>query len=137
MPTRYLFLWLVLPMIGMLNGTIRQLVYTQFLGELPAHQLSTLTGMLFMGGFIWFITKRWPLSSLRQAGWVGGIWLLLTIGFEFGLGHYGLKVPWSVLLHDYNLLAGRTWVLLLIWIAVAPAVFYRIHLKKNAAGTRL
>jgi hypothetical protein len=29
------------------------------------------------------------------------------------------------LLADYNLLAGRLWPLVLVWVAIAPALFYR------------
>jgi hypothetical protein len=29
--------------------------------------------------------------------------------FEFLVGHYVMGHPWSRLLHDYNILAGRLW----------------------------
>lgn len=32
--------------------------------------------------------------------------------------------PLSQVLHDYNLAAGRVWVLFLIWLTIAPWVFY-------------
>jgi hypothetical protein len=54
-------------------------------------------------------------------------WLVLTVIFEFLFGHFVMGHPWSSLFHDYNLLAGRVWVLVLIWIAAAPSIFYRIQ----------
>jgi hypothetical protein len=33
--------------------------------------------------------------------------------------------PLSQVLQDYNLLAGRVWVLFLIWLTLAPWVFSR------------
>jgi hypothetical protein len=35
--------------------------------------------------------------------------------------------PWKRLFHDYNLLRGRLWVLILIWTGVAPYVFFRLQ----------
>jgi hypothetical protein len=35
--------------------------------------------------------------------------------------------PLSQVLHDYNLFAGRVWVLFLVWLAAAPWVFYRLR----------
>jgi len=58
MLTRYLLAWLGLPLIGIINGVIRQLVYRDALGDLTAHQLSTVTGILFFGLYIW-LPSRW------------------------------------------------------------------------------
>jgi len=49
----------------------------------------------------------------------------MTVCFEFFFGHYVAGHPWSRLFHDYNILDGRIWGLLLVWITVAPYVFYR------------
>ncbi|MEW6447103.1 MAG: hypothetical protein AB1426_03305, partial [Bacillota bacterium] len=57
---------------------------------------------------------------------IGLIWLVLTVAFEFGFGHFVMGHSWSRLLHDYNLLKGRLWVLVLLWVAIAPYVFYRL-----------
>ncbi len=35
--------------------------------------------------------------------------------------------PLAQVLHDYNLLAGRVWVLFLLWLTVSPCVFFRLH----------
>ncbi len=33
--------------------------------------------------------------------------------------------PWKQLFHDYNLAAGRVWTLILLWIGIAPYLFFR------------
>jgi hypothetical protein len=126
MITKYLLAWLGLPVIGIVNGTIRQFLYRDALGDLAAHQLSTVTGILLFGLYIWLLSRWWPLPSARAAITVGLLWLALTIGFEFIFGHYVVGNSWERLLADYNLLAGRVWVLVLIWITIAPYVFYRL-----------
>ena len=52
----------------------------------------------------------------------------MTILFEFLFGHFIAGHPWSHLFHDYNLLAGRLWVLVLLWTAITPYLFYRMRL---------
>lgn len=122
---RYILAWLPMMLIGIANGVIREASYGKVLSELRAHQLSTLIGILLLSFYIGFLLHRWPLESIEQAILVGLLWLGMTIAFEFGFGHYIAGHDWSKLLSDYNLLKGRVWLLVLIWIAVAPTLFYR------------
>jgi hypothetical protein len=64
---------------------------------------------------------------MRAAIAVGGTWLVLTILFEFGFGHYVDGKSWSELLADYDLTDGRVWTLVLLWIAAGPAVIRTLH----------
>jgi len=77
---------------------------------------------------VWFLTGRWRIESAGQAIAIGVIWLVLTVAFEFLFGHFVVGHPWSRLLHDYDLLQGRVWVLVLVWTTIAPYVFYRLRL---------
>lgn len=113
-------------LIGIANGAIRQFGYGKVMGEVLAHQISSITGIIFFGVYAWILFLRWPLQSSRQAITVGVIWLTLTVAFEFLFGHYVAKLPWSQLLHDYNILAGRLWCLVLAALAATPYVIYRI-----------
>ena len=122
---KYTAAWLLMPIIGIINGTIRQYGYTKALGELRAHQVSTLTGIVLFGLYVWALTLLWKIRSSAEAIAIGLIWLILTVAFEFLFGHYVMKHPWSRLLHDYNIFEGRLWVLVLIWITAAPYAFYR------------
>lgn len=122
---RYLLAWIPMMLIGIINGVIREATYGKMLSELRAHQISTFTGALLLGLYIWMIIRFWSPASLQQAVLIGVLWLSLTIIFEFFFGHYIAGHSWSHLLKDYNLLAGRVWLLILAWITIAPLVFYR------------
>jgi hypothetical protein len=50
----------------------------------------------------------------------------LTVLFEFGFGHYVMGTPWHVLVADYNLLAGRVWLLVPLSMAAFPLLFGRV-----------
>jgi hypothetical protein len=126
MMLKYAVAWLVMPVIGIINGTIREYGYKNALGELRAHQVSTITGIILFGFYIWALSLRWKIQSSAQAIAIGLMWLVMTVAFEFLFGHYVIKHPWSKLLYDYNVFEGRIWVLVLLWILVAPYVFYKL-----------
>ena len=125
-------LWFVLLVIAFTNGALRGLLYEQRLGELRAHQLSSVTAVLLLGVAIWLLTGRWRPASDREALTIGAIWLLMTVAFEFLFGRFALGHSWGRLFHDYNLLEGRLWSLVLLWIFVAPWVFHRWRRRATA-----
>ena len=46
MTAKYILVWFVLVIVAIINGAIRNEVYKDALGDLRAHQLSTLTGII-------------------------------------------------------------------------------------------
>ena len=123
---RYVLAWIPMVFIGVINGILREATYGKYLSELRAHQVSTATGVLLLGIYICLVANLWGFESRIQALSIGCIWLTLTVGFEFIFGHYIAGHSWSKLLADYNIFAGRLWSLVLIWVAVAPLLFYRL-----------
>lgn len=121
---RYILAWLPMVLIAIANGVLREGTYGKQVSELRAHQISTLTGILLFGVYIGILTQVWHLESAQQALIIGFIWLLMTVAFEFLFGHYVAKHSWQRLWQDYDLRQGRVWLLVLIWIAIAPFVFY-------------
>jgi len=124
---KYVLAWLPLVLIAVINGALREALYGKYLGELRAHQVSTVSGVLLFGLYIWALVRVLGLESSKQAMTIGLIWLGLTVAFEFLFMHYVVGRSWDVLLHDYNIFAGRVWVVVLVWITIAPYVFYRLR----------
>ena len=124
---KYIIAWIPMVFIAILNGTLRQSWYGQHMSELRAHQVSTLTGILLFAIYIGVLTSIWMPASAAQALTIGFIWLGLTVAFEFLFGHFVAGHAWERLLQDYNIFAGRVWVAILIWVAVAPYLFYRLR----------
>jgi hypothetical protein len=122
--------WFVFPFVGILNGVLREATYKKFVGDLPAHQISTATGIIFFGIIFYFIFKKWKIQSLNDAILIGLIWLTLTMLFEFGFGHYIMGNSWEKLLYDYNIAEGRIWSLFLLWITIAPVIFFQSFKNK-------
>ncbi|XHX78678.1 MAG: hypothetical protein RBJ76_01735 [Stenomitos frigidus ULC029] len=126
MIVRYILAWMPMVLIGIFNGIIRESTYGKQLSELRSHQLSTVTGIVFFGFYIGLLIHFWGFASPEQALTVGLIWVALTVVFEFIFGHFVAGQTWSQLLGDYNLFAGRLWGVLLLWLALAPLVLYRV-----------
>jgi hypothetical protein len=75
MVLKYTLAWIPMVFIGILNGAIRQFGYGRFLSELFAHQVSSVTGIILFGSYVWILSVRWPLESSYQALVIGLIWL--------------------------------------------------------------
>jgi hypothetical protein len=66
----------------------------------------------------------------RDTIFIGLMWLVLTIIFEFSFGTFVMGYSLATLLYDYNIFAGRTWGLFLLTTAIAPFVVYKYILKR-------
>jgi len=106
---------------------LREFVYKDYVGELTAHQISTITGVILIGFYIRIIWRYLKIYSKKQAIQTGLLWLLLTIVFEFGFGYFVMGHPFSKLISDYNIFEGRVWALFLLWLVLAP---YILHSRK-------
>jgi hypothetical protein len=124
---KHVLAWLPLVMIAVINGSLREGLYGKYLSELQAHQVSTGSGVLLFGIYIWALVRiRRPASS-KQAINIGVSWLGLTVAFEFLFMHYVAGRSWDTLLNDYNIFDGRVWVVVLVWVMIAPYIFYRLQ----------
>ena len=119
--------WLGMMILAILNGLVREKTYGRSIGELPAHQLSTLTGLILFGLYMLIFTGIFRIESAAQALVIGGMWLGMTLVFEFGFGRYVAGHSWQRLLHDYNVAQGRVWVVILVWTAIAPYLFFHMR----------
>lgn len=121
----YLLLWFPMMLLAVANGAARDLLYKKYTGELTAHQLSTVSLLILLGVYIWWVMDHYPPASITQALLIGWLWTGLTLLFEFGLGRARGR-SWSVLLADYQILQGRIWVLIPVWLLIAPWIFFRL-----------
>jgi hypothetical protein len=122
----YIAAWLPMVAIAIGNGLLREKLYGKRMAEIRAHQLSTLSGMLLLGIYIGFVMGTRRPASGCQAIQIGLVWALLTVAFEFGFGRYAAGHTWKRLRQDYNVFKGRVWPALLIWVAIAPYLYYRL-----------
>lgn len=123
---RYLLTWLVMLVVAFVNGALRDFTYGKHLPELRANQLSCVSGMVLLGVVMFFYVRYWPPVSAGQALAIGLFWMALTVAFEFLFFHYVGRRSWAELRANYDLASGRLWPLILVWVALAPYLFYRV-----------
>jgi hypothetical protein len=112
-------------LIAVGNGALRESWLTPRLGERRGRQLSTILLLALFAIYFAVVFRAWPLASAAQAIEVGMVWLVLTLAFEFGIGRFVSHLSWRRMLDEYDVLAGRLWALVPLWVALAPYVFYR------------
>lgn len=120
-------LWVLFACIAIALGTVREFWLKPWLGELRAHQLGTLLVCAAIFGTCWATIPYWGDISLPRVLAIGSLWLVMTIAFEFGFGHYVAGHAWSKLFADYNVLRGRVWILVLIVTWLSPALAFRVR----------
>ena len=128
MLSRYFILWIPMIVIAFTNATFRQLVFIRYTSELRAHQLSTFTLIVLCSMYVWLIFPHLHISNIQQAFVAGGLWVSLTVLFEFTLGFLTGK-SMSFLLRDYHLMAGRIWLFFLLWLFLLPYINFMVRIK--------
>lgn len=121
---RAALVWFAIMLAAIVNGAARDLVLVPRFGDPAARAVScvTLTAVILL---VTWISLAWiGPAEMADAWWIGATWLAMTLVFEFGAGHYLFRTPWPALLADYNILAGRLWVLVLLATVTAPALVY-------------
>jgi len=116
-------MWLVFVVIAIINAAVRNKVYKPVVGDLVAHQISTVifVSLIFVVTYLILRVSGLQLTDL-SALVMGSIWLVSTILFEFAAGHYAFKNSWEKLLADYNIFKGRIWSLVLLATFLAPYI---------------
>lgn len=115
-----LLFWFLLMVLAIANGTVRVKFIIPYTGLTAGLAISTLMlcGLILLATWLGI---RWLGPATAPQAWAIGLcWLGLTLGFEFGAGHFLFKKPWSELLLDYDLTRGRIWVLVPAVTALAP-----------------
>jgi hypothetical protein len=123
---RAIFVWAAILVFAICNGAFRDVVLTNALGPVPARFLS---GIILCVAIVAVaaLTAPWFESTQPRFRWyMGGLWLVLTLGFEIAVG-YAQHQSWQRLLDAYTLQGGNLWPLVLFTTFIAPWAGARIR----------
>ena len=125
MMVRALVVWFILLVLASANGALREGVIIPAAGDVAGRAVSTILLSAIILLLSW-LTIGWMAPRSAGEAWaIGALWVALTLAFEFLAGRYLFGKPWPDLFEDYNLAAGRIWILALITTAVAPWLMAR------------
>ena len=112
--------WFLLMLLAILNGTLRIKLIIPQTGLTAGLAISTVILCALILFATWTGIRWIGPTDPSKAILIGALWLLLTLGFEFGAGHFLFRKPWSELLLDYDILKGRIWIMVPIVTFLAP-----------------
>ncbi|MGB3212954.1 MAG: hypothetical protein WBB19_19790 [Desulforhopalus sp.] len=124
---KLLIAWFIMLLVSILNGAIRDFTYGKHVNELRAHQLSSVSSVFLLGMVILGYMRFHPPATGQEAMTTGLVWMVLTLAFEFLFFHFVGGHSWAKLFANYNVLKGRVWIFVLLWLAVAPYIIFCLN----------
>jgi len=113
-------LWLAILLLAILNGTLRELALVPAFGSFAGYVASgiILSACIFL---VALVAAAWydPLTP-RQWWFIGLLWLLLTVIFEFGFGKFVQHKTWENLFAAYTFRGGNLWPIVLFVTFISP-----------------
>ncbi len=109
--------------IAVANGVLRESVLVSYLGESSAHLASTalLLVSILAITYLFFSYSSMRFTAVELLA-IGGLWVVLTVGFEFLVGYVD-GVPATETLAQYDVLAGEVWIFVPVTLFVTPLLF--------------
>lgn len=121
-PLHHALGWLGLLALALGNALLREKGYGRLCTEPQAHRISSVLGAGWMLLGAWGMARLSPLPDRAAALLVGGMWLALTMAFECFMHRVLARRPWRECWGDYRVDRGRLWVLVLLAVALGPAL---------------
>ncbi|MBK9215659.1 MAG: hypothetical protein IPM59_08655 [Chloracidobacterium sp.] len=119
-------IWLLIIIAESFNGALRGLILEPRLGDMRARQAGVFIGMALIFA-VTFLMIRWlGMRSSAALVMVGLFWVMLTAGFEVGLGR-ALGMTWSRIAEDYHPGRGGLMLFGLAFMLVAPLLTARLR----------
>lgn len=116
-------IWLLIAVLAVLNGLVREQVLAPLFGPplaLPASGI--LLALIVL--VVTFVSVRW----LGRPYWCVGVqWLVMTLLFEFGFGHFVAEKSWPELMRTFDVSSGNLFLLALLVTLAAPSLMARVR----------
>lgn len=123
-------LWLVILVLAVLNGLLREALLVPALGAFAGLILSgcLLSLCIFI---VAYVGAPW-YGRLASVQWlvIGVFWLLLTLAFEFCFGRFVRHDTWTQLFAAYSFRGGNIWPVVLIVTFVSPWLAAKIRSRR-------
>jgi hypothetical protein len=119
-------LWLGFLVVAITCGILRERFLAPWLGPTGGRVLGTLLVGVVLFGLIYVYVGKMKQTTKGSLVKLGLFWTILTMGFEFLFGHFGLGHSWESLWADYNVFQGRLWPLVLMVTLFGPLAARKI-----------
>lgn len=122
-----LLIWCLMVVAAIINGAIREKLLVTLVGEKVALPLSgiTLSALMFLIAYL-FVPLLGKLDSQAHFA-IGGLWLGLTLAFEYLFGHFIQGESWSEINKVFHVHRGNLFALVLITCTFSPYLVGKAH----------
>lgn len=123
---RAVAVWFVIIGAETIHGIARTLWLAPLVGDFRARQIAVFTGSAIILA-ITVVFIRWIGSRTRRAALaIGGLWLVLTLAFEIGLGR-ATGASWDRITEDYDPRRGGLLAIGMLVLVLAPLIAARLR----------
>lgn len=120
MVLKALGIWLLMAVLAVLNGTFREMVLMPLGGRKLAEPASGILLSLRIFFLTWLSIPRLGRLQPYHYWFVGCLWLVTTVLFEFTFGRFVAGKTWGQLLEAYDPTTGNLWIFVLLVMLVSP-----------------
>jgi uncharacterized membrane protein YadS len=124
---RALYPWFAILALAFVNGAFRELVLVPRLRHPWALLISGILLSCCVLAIAYLTVARLRISNSGQLLAIGCTWLLLTLLFEFGFGHFFQGKSWNELRGAYQFENGNLWSLVLLVVLFGPLLAGRLR----------
>lgn len=129
---RAFLVWLMIMFAESVHGALRTFFLAPAVGDLRARQISFFSGTLLILLITCFFIRWIRAATMKSLFFVGLMWMVLTVLFEFCLGHLILGYSWKRMFEDYDITRGGLMAFGLLFMIVAPLLAARLRGRKTA-----
>jgi hypothetical protein len=124
---RALAVWLVLIAVEFIHGILRTTFLVPVVGDFRASQIGVLIGSALILLVAYLFVGWLHAPNTKALLHVGVLWLVLTVAFELGFGHFVFGRSRERLGEDYNLSKGGLLPFGLVVLALSPLIATRLR----------
>lgn len=116
---RALLVLLVIIAAECIHGVLRVLVLAPLVGDFRARQVAVFTGIAIILAITYFFIDWIGARAVKHFLLIGVMWVVLMLGFEFGLGLAQGFTP-NRMLEDYDITRGGLLAFGMLGLFLAP-----------------
>nr|BDD47826.1 hypothetical protein 13 [Gammaproteobacteria bacterium] len=129
---RAALIWLLIALLAIANGALRDNVLSPLIGREAALPLSGVILSLIVL-LVTYFSRNYLRIRDRATAWLIGVqWVGMTLIFEFNFGHYVAGKSWAELMQTFNLFEGDLFLLVLLVSLTAPNLVLAYREKRQA-----
>ena len=124
---RAVCVWIILIAIEFIHGVLRAMFLVPVVGDFRSRQIGVFTGSVLIFAVTYMLLPWLRTTETKALIGVGALWVMLTVAFELGFGHYVFGRSWMDLASDYDIRRGGFLLIGMAVMMLAPLIAARMR----------